>query len=44
MPDKANISKITLRSGRDYDESMGRTEEGDGEENIEGFKIVRSYS
>ncbi|XP_042051434.1 uncharacterized protein LOC121796707 [Salvia splendens] len=33
MSDKANISKITLRSGQDYDELIGRTEEKDGEEN-----------
>ncbi|XP_042067224.1 uncharacterized protein LOC121810529 [Salvia splendens] len=36
MPYIANISKITLRSGKDYDEPLGRTEEEDGKENSEG--------
>ncbi|XP_042051631.1 uncharacterized protein LOC121796939 [Salvia splendens] len=43
MPDKANISKITLRSGKDYDEPLGRTEEEDEKEDSEDtpFKEAR---
>ncbi|XP_041995775.1 uncharacterized protein LOC121745894 [Salvia splendens] len=36
MPDRANISKITLSSGKDYAEPLGRTDEGDSRENSEG--------
>ncbi|XP_042067165.1 uncharacterized protein LOC121810465 [Salvia splendens] len=31
MPDRANISKITLRSGKDYAEPLGRAEKGSEE-------------